>query len=103
MEIQLYLKKLQEAAQGQDPLAMIQAIQDFYNKIYELGYENGSKLLGLYSTAQQLEKFGLDSQVIKDAVRSHVYAQAEFCPPLWSEIKKSLDSLIEREGKNVSA
>ena len=98
MEIRKYLQDFKNANESNDPSKMMAAMQEFFAAIHSAGHCDG-KLLGIYSMAQQLEVSGIDSTVIKKAVRSRVDSQVNGTfPILWKDIAIGLNSMLEGDG-----
>ena len=94
MNLQKFVTDFKKAENSNDPTAMMQAMQDFFSQIYQIKYHEGSKILGLYSTAQQLEVLGLNSKVIRLAIRAHVAGQYQGSLILWRDTVHSLNFLL---------
>ncbi len=97
MELQKYLQDFNDASKNQDPIKMMAAMQEFFSKIHSADERNGT-LLGLYSMAQQLEVLGINSLVIKQAVRARVASQNEKYPSTWQSVVVALNSLLAADG-----
>ncbi len=97
MELQKYLQEFDDASKKQDHIRMMAAMQEFFSKIHSADERNGT-LLGLYSMAQQLELLGINSLVIKHAVRARVASQSASYPATWKEVVVALNSLLAADG-----
>lgn len=97
MELQKYLQEFDDASKKQDHIKMMAAMQEFFSKIHSADERNGT-LLGLYSMAQQLEVLGMNSRVIKQAVRARVASQSAQYPSTWQGVTEALNSLLAADG-----
>lgn len=98
MDLNNYLQQLEEASKNQDPSKMMSAMQKFFSEIHNTD-ETGGKLLGLYSMAQQLESFGINTAALKNAVYARIASQYNAYSATWENTAVGLNSLLSAEGK----
>jgi|GEM_PF-5806030 len=99
MELQLFLQEFDDASKQHDHFKMLSAMQKFYSAIHNADEKNGT-LLGLYSMAQQLEKMGMNGDIIKEAVISRITSQHQKYSALWKDAATGLNSLLEGDRKH---
>lgn len=93
MEISTMVQEFNSAAHGQDASKMMSALQAFFTEIHSAGMDDGAKLLGVYSMAEQLSTTGMNTTVLKKAVSARILALSQKYPSTMKETVVALQHL----------
>lgn len=93
MEISTMVQEFNSAAQEQDASKMMSALQAFFTEIHSAGIDDGAKLLGVYSMAEQLSVTGMNTEILKKAVSAKVLALSQKYPSSMKETVFALQYL----------